>query len=396
MAIEGPIEELSLADLLQLLSLTAKTGTLTVTGRGGEEIAKVFLKDGSVAYAHQVGAEEIGQRLLKAGRISRERLRMAENAAKGSKTIEEVLVELNFITGSELERFARMQVEETVYDLFELGKGYFRFEEGGLPSDLRPLFSLKVESLLMEGSRRMDEWSRISQSIPSLDLVLELTHSPGKAGSLNLRPKDWTILSLVDGKRTVREVLKDVGGEFETAKQLYELVNTGVLRVAETAKKEVKDHLASGERFLKEGLYGKAAEELELALEENPEDPRILYSLGEALYKNGSYGEALSFYSLLRKVQPDRADVHYHIGFCLARIGDLKSAIREWETFLSLAPSGNLRADLQNMVRAAREFDTALEVRRDDPLAGGGSEGNGAQSDPVVRETLLFGEKLNE
>ncbi len=396
MAIEGPIEELGLADLLQLLSLTGKTGTLTISGRGGEEIGKVFLKDGSVASASREGAEEIGEMLLRAGRISRERLRMARDASTGFKSVEEVLVDLDFVTSSELEKLAQSQVEETVYELFEMKRGYFRFEEGDLPSGIHPLFSLKVESLLMEGSRRIDEWSRISQTIPSLDRVLELAVSPGEPNRLSLKPKDWAILSLIDGKRTVREIVREIGGEFETGKHLYDLVSAGVLKVVEPAGEKVEDHASKGERLLREGLYGEAAAELELALEQSPQDSKVLYSLGEALYRSGSYGDALSSYRRLSDMEPERVEIHYHLGFCLARLGDLSSAISEWETFLSLSSSEDSKTGIRNMVKLARELDRALGKKREAPIAERGPAETGAESDTVFRETFLFREDLGE
>ena len=54
-------------------------------------------------------------------------------------------------------------------------EGFFSFEERSrdeMPADAR--ITVSTESLLMEGARRIDEWSRIADIVPSLEVVPEL------------------------------------------------------------------------------------------------------------------------------------------------------------------------------------------------------------------------------
>ncbi len=62
----------------------------------------------------------------------------------------------------------RVQIEEAVYFLFTWTEGTFNFEP-----DLRPemqdfLVSIRPDALLLEGARRVDEWSLIEKKIPDV------------------------------------------------------------------------------------------------------------------------------------------------------------------------------------------------------------------------------------
>lgn len=326
MAVEGPIEELSLADLLQLLSLTRKMGLLRVVGKGGEEVGRIYLKDGDVAFASLIDKEKSPQ----------------EGAV------------------SESERVSRPKVEDAVHHLCGLARGHFRFEEGPLPAELRPVFSLKTQELIMEWTRKADEWSRIEERIPSPEVILEV--APEGPKDLDLKPEEWRLLYLADGNRTVREIIEQMGDESEATRAIYRLVSSGVLNVLEEAD-EVQDHLSRGKEFLRKGFYGKATEEFELALDKDPNNPEILLSSGEALYQKGSYREALSTYGKLQALESDNPDAYYHSGFCLVRLGDLKQAISVWETFLSLSSADDYKREVNNLLKLARMLEDLLQKR---------------------------------
>ena len=67
----------------------------------------------------------------------------------------------------------RAQVEDAVYHLFSWTHGTFTFEADLRPSQRDTLISVSADSLLLEGARRVDEWTQIAKKIPSLDLIFE-------------------------------------------------------------------------------------------------------------------------------------------------------------------------------------------------------------------------------
>src|SRR6185295_17171807 len=90
------------------------------------------------------------------------------------KRIGELLVAQGAITKDALHEQIRLQIEEAVYFLFTWMQGTFNFEADVRPEEQDFQVSINPESLLLEGARRVDEWSLIEKRIPSLDIVFDL------------------------------------------------------------------------------------------------------------------------------------------------------------------------------------------------------------------------------
>jgi len=181
MAIEGPLRELGIHDVFQLLDLSRKTGMLCVSSKLREDEGVVYFDDGSVVHASiRSKSVPIELVLLEAGRITQVDLDHAHAAGDDvgggrGRTIVYSLVRVGAITQRELERQLRLQIESVVFELMSWREGFFSFEERSrdeLPRDTR--IAVSTESLLMEGARRIDEWSRIADVVPNLDVVPEL------------------------------------------------------------------------------------------------------------------------------------------------------------------------------------------------------------------------------
>src|SRR5207249_841424 len=143
MAIEGPLRELGIHDVFQLLDLSRKTGVLRVTSELRHNAGTIYFQDGTIIFAE-------------------------------------------------------------------------------IKSNPHPLGALLIstEALLMEGARRIDEWSRIEKHVPHLGVVPQLAPAPERGeGALDLLPPEWEVLALIDGTRDVRAVAQELGrSEFEVAK----------------------------------------------------------------------------------------------------------------------------------------------------------------------------------
>ena len=71
MAIEGPLKELGIHDVFQLLDLSKKTGKLTVTSKVRHNRGSVFFKDGTVVHAEiESNPHLLGALLMRTGRIT--------------------------------------------------------------------------------------------------------------------------------------------------------------------------------------------------------------------------------------------------------------------------------------------------------------------------------------
>src|SRR5215204_124070 len=236
MAIEGPLRELGIHDVFQLLDLSRKTGVLRVVSELRDNEGVVRFENGRVVHAkvrsNPLPLEEL---LLQSGRVTTEDLEQARamHASNGhGHSVPELLVDAGALTHRELERQMRLQIESVVFELMSWHEGHFSFEEGAAdPAASRTPIRVSTESLLMEGARRIDEWSRIADKIPSLAVVPELAPVDGDSETqLDLLPHEWEVLTMIDGTRDLRKIAQSLGrAEFEVAKIAYGLVSTGVI-----------------------------------------------------------------------------------------------------------------------------------------------------------------------
>src|SRR5258708_2032767 len=140
MAIKGSLKEASLPDVLQLLAMGKKTGCLAVTHRNN--FGYIYFDKGQICYASIVNRRD---------------------------RIGELLVAQHAITREDLHKQIRLQIEEAVYFLFTWMLGTFNFEAEVRPEEQDFLVSINPESLLLEGARRVDEWTLIEKKIPAFD-----------------------------------------------------------------------------------------------------------------------------------------------------------------------------------------------------------------------------------
>ncbi len=237
MAIEGPLQELGIHDVFQLLDLSRKTGTLTVVSELRDNEGTVLFENGKIVSANiRSNPHRLGDLLIRSGRLTDADMARAQAAQQrgDGRRLGEILVTLGLVTRKEIERQVRLQVEAVVFELMSWREGHFRFEEGIEEGHWRDwTIAFPTESLLMEGARRIDEWSRIADRVPNLDMIPYLTppdedHPP----LLDLLPTEWQVLAMIDGVNDLRGISSALAmSEFDVARITYGMVSTGVIRL---------------------------------------------------------------------------------------------------------------------------------------------------------------------
>lgn len=255
MPIEGTLREFGIHDVFQLLDMSRKTGMLRVRSQLQKDEGDVFFEKGRVVHAS---------------------LRSKPTAIDGAGLSER-----------DVERKVRQQIEITVYDLMSWREGTFSFEEREItdvPAGMRVI--VPTESLLMEGARRVDEWSRIAGKVPNVAVVPVLAQLPDEHEShLDLLPHEWEVLTMIDGERDLQVIATALRrGEFEIAKIVYGLVTTGVVEIKQVRRlsvaipqpverPEIAEALRNGFTALGGGDFRGARANFERFLSLAPDDP---------------------------------------------------------------------------------------------------------------------------
>jgi hypothetical protein len=174
MALHGSLADISLPDVIQLVSVSGKTGVFTLSGEGVD--GKIFLKDGQITDAT-------------AGKLAG---------------------------------------ELAVYEMATWRKGQFIFTANIEPE--RVTVTKSNTSLMMEAARRLDEFRVLQRKIPSMDAIpYFLPRDPGQ-DQITLSPQEWAVVTKVDGTLSITQ-LENVTGlpAFDVCKVLYGLVTSGLM-----------------------------------------------------------------------------------------------------------------------------------------------------------------------
>jgi hypothetical protein len=238
MAIEGPLQDIGIHDVFQLLDLARKSGRLTVRSSVRDNEGRVYFDKGAVVHATmRDNPHTLGALLRKAGKVSDRELQAASTAQRegDKRLLGEILVAHGSVTRRDIDRYMRMQIESVVFDLFSWNEGTFSFADGTDDAvQMDAAVRVSIESLLMEGARRIDEWSRMQDRIPGAHVVPRLAEARDGADSyIDLRPAEWEVLAMVDGDHSLREIAAELAvSEFEVAKTVYGMLSTELIEVA--------------------------------------------------------------------------------------------------------------------------------------------------------------------
>src|SRR4051794_6186522 len=235
MALVGNLRDFGLADFLYLVDRGYKTGRL-VLQRPNEQ-AFLYFQNGKLVYASTNQHEErLGDLLLKAGRISPDQRNAAmrlQQTTQMHKPLGLILVEQGYINREGIIRTVRSQIEETVYRLFAWTEGDFRFEPDVAPPRESVTIPLSIENVIMEGVRRIDEWSRIHDRIPTLNVIVRFAEQPTeRAKGVNLTPDEWRVFARINGTDNIAAVVRLTQlSEFEVCRIVYGFIQAGLVEV---------------------------------------------------------------------------------------------------------------------------------------------------------------------
>jgi hypothetical protein len=249
MALEGTLEDFSLADIFQLIGIQRKTGILTL--KSSSETVTVTFHHGMVIGADSSPRkleDRIGKVLVKTGLISQEELTEAlEFQQKTLQKIGFILVNQEYLSREQLKEALQIQVTQMIYRLFRWTTGEYYFDQKARvdPDADESIPPVSAESILMEGIHMIDEWPVIEKKITNADLIFKpmipLDHVEAadddengyqtvEPDKVRLSREEHSVYQLVNGMSSVGDIVESSKfGEFHTCKALYDLLERKII-----------------------------------------------------------------------------------------------------------------------------------------------------------------------
>ncbi len=210
MAFQGSLKELPLPDIIQLVSVSGKTGKFTLSRE--HDRGYIYLKNGQMVHA-AVG-DLIG--------------------------------------------------EEAIYALSIWNQGEFQFDPGDEPD--QQTITKSNTNLLMEAARRLDEWRVLSKKVPSVDYVPELLLRENRHEQITLNPQEWMLITKIDGHRSIVDIGRILNiSSFEVAKILYGMITSELVALKKKSERGTDEEnseridLAARIRAIAEEFIGDSA-----------------------------------------------------------------------------------------------------------------------------------------
>lgn len=294
MSLAGNLKTVSFPDILQLLATGKKSGLLEV--RTSTRQKEVAFKNGNIIFASSVNSNEdlLGNMLLRRGKITKEDLDRAIKLHKQTgRQLGTTLIDMNLFSKEEISECLKLQIEEIVYNLFSWQEGDFNLHENKAPQNAPFLIELNTMNVIMEGTRRIDEWLEIQKVLPPDNVVLSVVSSPKmNKEEIRLSIEEFRVLALINGDRTVHELMSiSPLGEFVTCRSIYRLI-LGKL-VEAIGKKETKQEVKEDEEEILMKiifkLYNNCFHRIRLAVEEIIGEDNTRFANFVSQYRNGIF-----------------------------------------------------------------------------------------------------------
>jgi CheY-like chemotaxis protein len=236
MSLVGNLEDLGLGEILQIVSLSRKSGHLSLSSGGRE--GKIVFRNGQVvrasssSFRRDMGEILVEKRVIDKGTL--EKALATQQRMDSRERLGSILVKQFGIDAEVIEDVVREQIEKIVYSLFTWSEGTFDFELQGNdvnldvtsldPLQFRLDQGLNPQFLAIEGSRIVDEMRHRgephidgnpaeyedddSANEANVDLAFDLLRQMDEAPEIeDTTERESRFVVLVDDDGATREVL---------------------------------------------------------------------------------------------------------------------------------------------------------------------------------------------
>jgi len=220
--LQGRLGNFLISDLLQMIQLSGKTGTLTLLQ--GWNHRTITFEQGRITYVAS-GSRLPSQfdLLVRTGRLTRHQVEAfrQRRPGKSDEAMIDELVTRKLLDRAAIDKCNEQLLESAIYTLFLWRNCAFTFKAGDICKTNGVAVSVDGNHLIIEGTRRVDEWIEISPVVPSVFVIFrQRPHLIERTIPDHLRK----VFECVNGERDVTGIARATGlSQFDAARALYDL-----------------------------------------------------------------------------------------------------------------------------------------------------------------------------
>ncbi|NDJ53299.1 MAG: DUF4388 domain-containing protein [Chloroflexi bacterium] len=207
---QGDLKHFGGTQLLSLISLAKKTGTLDVDRSGGA--ASLAFKEGKLIFAAIGGIDgSLAAVLASAGRISQDQASALSKRAQqtGDKQLGLLMIQKGYISQADIIKSIKRHAILAITQFAGWDSGKFKFEPTKLPGGDRITVPVDMENVIIKISREKKRDEELEREIPSLDVYLRHgDNAKIDPKELQLNKDEWQVLRYVGPKNTIRMIAK--------------------------------------------------------------------------------------------------------------------------------------------------------------------------------------------
>ena len=239
MALKGKLEDFGITQLLNLINLARKSGTLYL--QGPDEEAYLCFREGKLIYAVKVGVDDSLPALLqRAGVFTADHVQMIRDnmPGKSDQDIARVLITSGRLKQQVVLGHIREHIVSLVHQVFAWNRGTFSFEPAELPVQGKITTSIALENVIMEGNRRLKEWELLRDELPDLEIALKFAERPSTPlRNINLSVEEWRVISFINPRNTILQIAQYINmDELQIRKIVYGLLQAGLVEMVRPAR----------------------------------------------------------------------------------------------------------------------------------------------------------------
>lgn len=226
------LEDFSLIQLLELLNLAQQTGRLLA--KTAAQTVTLYVRAGALISAHtDATAEHLTAILVKMGKLPGDHAETI-NSRLGTppdRVTGKYLMDAGLVSRDDIIQGVRDYMLEIVYDLSTWTEAEFYFEPDALPARDRITVPLKLDNVMLEIRRIIQEHARLLDELPDLGAIaLKITDKPMR--DVKITQDDWRVISHIHPRNSVKQIAQNNGmGEFRIRKIVSAMLEAGLVEV---------------------------------------------------------------------------------------------------------------------------------------------------------------------